>query len=73
MTNQERYDELDNFISTLKLLKDELYSKDLIAEIDYILFNTNYLDEKDELEELLAREYETDLRDRENEYWKSQF
>ena len=73
MSNQERYDELDNFISTLKLLKDELYSKDLIAEIDYILFNTNYLDEKDELEELLAREYETDLRDRENEYWKSQF
>ena len=72
MTNQDRYDELDNFLSTLRLLKDELDSKDLLDEIEYLLYNTNYEREKDELEDLLSREYENELDIRHKEYRKSQ-
>lgn len=72
MSKQERYDELDNFLSTLKYLKDELKSKDLIEEIDFILYNTNYENEKDELEKLLNDEWEDEFNEREKEYRKAQ-
>ena len=52
MTNQDRYDELDNFISTLRMLKDTLNSKDLIEEIEYLLYNTDYQNEMNRLEEI---------------------
>lgn len=72
MNKQDRYDELDNFLSTLKYLKDELKSKDLIEEIDFILYNTNYENEKDELEKLLNDEWEDEFNEREKEYRKAQ-
>lgn len=72
MSKQDRYDELDNFLSTLKYLKDELKSKDLIEEIDFILYNTNYENEKDELEKLLNDEWEDEFNEREKEYRKAQ-
>lgn len=72
MNKQDRYDELDNFLSTLRYLKDELKSKDLIEEIDFILYNTNYENEKDELEKLLNDEWEDEFNEREKEYRKAQ-
>lgn len=72
MSKQDRYDELDNFLSTLKYLKDEFKSKDLIEEIDFILYNTNYENEKDELEKLLNDEWEDEFNEREKEYRKAQ-
>lgn len=68
MTNQDRYDELDNFISTLRMLKDTLNSKDLIEEIEYILYNTDYQDEMIRLEELLNSDWEDELNERNKEY-----
>ena len=72
MTNQERFDELDNFLNTLRLLKDELDSKDLLDEINYLLYNTDYEYEMDKLEDLLAREYDNELDIRNKEYRKIQ-
>ena len=72
MSKQDRYDELDNFISSLKLLKDELYSKDLRDEIDFLLFNTDYWNEKDRLEKELADDYENEDNERNREYRKMQ-
>lgn len=68
MSKQDRYDELDNFLSTLRILKDDLKSKDLIEEIEYILYNTDYQKEKDELEELLNSDWEDELNERNKEY-----
>lgn len=68
MTNQDRYDELDNFISTLRMLKDTLNSKDLIEEIEYILYNTDYQNEMNRLEEILNSDYEDELNERNKEY-----
>lgn len=68
MTNQDRYDELDNFISTLRMLKDTLNSKDLIEEIEYILYNTDYQNEMNRLEELLNSDWDDELNERNKEY-----
>lgn len=68
MTNQDRYDELDNFISTLRMLKDTLNSKDLIEEIEYLLYNTDYQNEMNRLEEILNSDYEDELNERNKEY-----
>lgn len=68
MTNQDRYDELDNFISTLRVLKNSLNSKDLIEEIEYILYNTDYQNEMNRLEEILNSDYEDELNERNKEY-----
>lgn len=72
MNKQDRYDDLDNFISSLKLLKSELISKDLIEEIDFLLYNTNFWREKDELEKELAQENELELSEREKEFRRMQ-
>lgn len=72
MDNQERFDELDNFLSTLKYLKDELNSKDLIEELEYLIYGTNYMNEKDELEKRLNSEGEAEEKEREKEYRKAQ-
>lgn len=68
MTNQDRYDELDNFITTLRMLKDTLNSKDLIEEIEYLLYNTDYQNEMNRLEELLNSDWEDELNERNKEY-----
>ena len=68
MTNQDRYDELDNFISTLRMLKDTLNSKDLIEEIEYLLYNTDYQNEMNRLEEILNSDWDDELNERNKEY-----
>lgn len=68
MTNQDRYDELDNFLSTLRMLKDVLNSKDLIEEIEYILYNTDYQNEMNRLEDILNKDWEDELNERNKEY-----
>ena len=72
MTNQDRYDELDNFISTLRYLRDQLYSKDLIDIINAMLYDTDLEQEMEELEKILSREYEDELDERNREYRKMQ-
>lgn len=68
MTNQDRYDELDNFLSTLRMLKDVLNSKDLIEEIEHILYNTDYQNEMNRLEDILNKDWEDELNERNKEY-----
>lgn len=70
---EDRYYELDNFLSVLRNLKDDLVSKDLIAEIDNLLLASGYDDEFEHLGNLLEAESEQELQQRNREYWGSQF
>lgn len=72
MDKQDRYDELVEFLDTLKYLKEELKSKDLIEELEYLIYGSNYMNEKDELEKLLNDEWENETKEREREYRKAQ-
>lgn len=72
MDKQDRYDELVEFLDTLKYLKEELKSKDLIEELEYLIYGSNYINEKDELEKLLNDEWENETKEREREYRKAQ-
>lgn len=53
MDLQEKYDELENIISSLDLLIDELYSKEYIEELQFIKYKA--IDEKEELEPELIK------------------
>lgn len=58
MSNQDRFDELDLFIDTLKNLRDKLKSEDLKQEINCILYDSDYGNELKELEEILNLNWE---------------
>lgn len=67
----DRYNELDNIISSLNLLIDELQSK---SEIEFFKnLVKDYQDEQDELEIELQKETEEEIKERQKEYWESQF
>lgn len=75
MNKRDRYDELDNLITTLDVLIDEITSKDL--KEDLISLKSQYYDEREELEEEISaedlKEAEKELKERNREYWNSQF
>lgn len=66
MSIQDRYDELDNLISTIDLLLHDIESKDIKEDLEYIKYN--YLSEKEELEDELAEMQEQEEKELENEY-----
>lgn len=72
MTIQERFDDLENFLQTLRYLLDEVESDDLKEELNHLLYGTSYWDERDKLEEELAKYWDAELNERDREYRKMQ-
>ena len=58
MNNQDRFDELDLFIDTLRKLRDKLKSENLKQEINCILYDSDYENELHKLEEILNLNWE---------------
>ncbi len=70
MDIQDRYDELVEFIDTIKYLRRTLKSKDLVEECNLLLFDASYVDEKLDLEHQLAKIQEQEDAELEREYDK---
>lgn len=68
MDLQDRYDELDNIISSIDILVDEISDKDYIDRLNEIKFDAQ--NEKEEVEEKLEKEREEEERQQEKEYLK---
>lgn len=69
MDIQNRYDELDNLISTIDNLLYKTESKDIKEDLEYIKYN--YLNEKEELEDRLVELQEEEERQANYEYERS--
>jgi hypothetical protein len=69
MDIQERYDELDNIESTLRILIDEITDRDYIEQLQETMFQAQ--NEKEELEEQLQEQYDREERQQNYEYEKS--
>ena len=69
MDKRDRYDELDNLISTLDRLISEITSKDIIDDLEYIKYN--YIGEKDELEQEILDEEDAEERERDRQDYNS--
>lgn len=61
MDLQERFDELDNIVSTLRVLRDEITDKDYIEQLDLIRYQA--MDEMEEINNQLEEEYEKEQRE----------
>ena len=72
MDYQERFDEIDIFLSTLRYLRDDLKSKDLKDLINLILYENDLEEEQEELAKILNQEWEDEMREREREYRQAQ-
>ena len=66
MDLQERYDELDNIVSSIDILVDDISDKEYIDMLNEIKFNAQ--NEKEEIEEKLQEEYEKEERQMNYEY-----
>lgn len=66
MDYQDRYDELDNIISSLNILIDEISDKSYIEQLQEIKYQAE--DEMQEVEEKLQEEYKKEECTREQEY-----
>lgn len=70
MDYQEKYDELYNIVSTLKVLESEIADEDYIENLRQVRWQAE--DELKEVEEILnekeREEYELEMREREYEY-----
>lgn len=71
MDIQERYDELDNIESTLRILIDEITDRDYIEQLQETMFQAQ--NEKEELEEQLQDQYDREERQQNYEYENSKF
>ena len=71
MEDIEKYEELDNIVSSLELLIKEIKNEDYIKELQGML--DTYKTEKDELEKELDEQYGEEQNYVEREYWQSQF
>lgn len=61
MDLQERFDELDNIVSTLRVLRDEITDKDYIEQLD--LIRQQALNEMEDVNNQLEKEYEKEQRE----------
>lgn len=68
MDLQDRYDELDNIISSIDILVDEISDKDYKDRLNEIKFDAQ--NEIEEIEEKLEKEREEEERQQEKEYFK---
>ena len=70
MNYQDKYDELYNIVSTLKVLESELTDEEYIENLRQVRWQAE--DELKEVEEILnekeREEYELEMREREYEY-----
>lgn len=66
MNLQDKYDELDNIISSIDILVDEISDKDYIDRLNEIKFDAQ--SEKEEVEEKLKKEMEEEEKQQEKEY-----
>ncbi len=66
MNYQDKYDELDNIISSIDILVDEISDKDYIDRLNEIKFDAQ--NEIEEVEEKLEEERNREERQREKEY-----
>ena len=66
---QEKYDELENIIITLKVLIDEVLDEDYKEDIRDILWRAE--DEIELYEEILQKEYEEEEKEMERQYRRS--
>ena len=71
MDDLDRYNELDNIVSTIRGLLKEIETKYDREVFQGLLLE--YEQELDILEERLEQEAEQDRHDREREYWADQF
>lgn len=66
MDLQERFDELDNIVSTLRVLRDEITDKDYIEQLDLIKYQA--MNEMDEINNQLEEEYDREQREMDRQY-----
>ena len=66
MDLQERYDDLENLISTLEVLELEIKQEDILEDIRILRYS--YEDEKEELEAKIAEEHEKEEREMDYQY-----
>lgn len=68
MDYQSKYDELDNIVSSINILIDDISDKDYIDRLNEIKYEAQ--NELDEVAEKLQEEYDKEERQREKEYWQ---
>ena len=68
MDYQDRYDELDNIVSSIDILIDDISDKNYIEQLELIKYEAQ--NELDEVTEKLQEEYDREERQREKEYWE---
>lgn len=66
MDLQERFDELDNIVSTLRVLRDEITDKDYIEQLD--LIRQQALNEMEDVNNQLEKEYEKEQREMDRQF-----
>ena len=66
MDLQERFDELDNIVSTLRVLRDEITDKDYIDQLD--LIRQQALNEMEDVNNQLEKEYEKEQREMDRQF-----
>lgn len=71
MGTQDKYDELDNIISTLNVLISEVNDVDYKFELEYIRDNAEK--EIKEVEDILRAEAEAEMKEANRQYETSQF
>lgn len=66
MDLQERFDELDNIVSTLRVLRDEITDKDYIEQLDLIKYQA--MSEMDEINNQLEEEYDKEQKEMDRQF-----
>ena len=69
MELQNKYDELDNIISTLRILIDDLTDKEYIEQLQLIQYQAQ--DELDEIEPILQEEQDREYNEQMQDYIRS--
>ena len=69
---QDRYDELDNIISTLEnLIEDTKYYQEFKEDFEFTLYNVKK--ELEQIQQELQKKYDEEEKAQNREYWASQF
>lgn len=71
MELQDRYDELDNIETTLRMLITEIEDKEYKEIFEELMFKAQ--DEKEDLEPRLQAIYDAEEKQQERDYWNNQF
>lgn len=69
MDLQARYDELDNLISSINSVIDDLTDKNYIEQLELIKYEAQ--NEFDEVSEKLQEQRDREEKEQENEYWRT--